>query len=443
MAETTTKDLNYGYPGAVTYDLENGHWRFARQNRTRQLKQVRTWTGAILAPTVAMPASTRFPTSITAANSTNVLKNTRSLVLDYPQLTPALGLLPELALVSSAIQDTTSTYDPLIGSLLSLGSITREDRHEDPRRIAAIPTGEAGNILKVAMLNKERHSWAKDRSVWVEGSTLKLADCGYWNEEAAPIQQICFAQSEDRSSLLAVRLPTKTIFFRPMYYRRAQNARISPFYHLPASAVDTHPIFSVDMDRTGGVPHVDVSFNPDFQFQFAIVDQSLNWSVWDIEHGRKGDSYTISCVLRGPVNPPESNATTAEDGWSRILWIGYVNTILVCSRRLLNIVSIKGDTFEYLPCPTLISTKSSDWILDVKSHPKIRGRFFVLTSTSLVLMSLTTASEALDATAGDMGASVLKSWRHYRDAEDFTLHLSVQLISDDGENNPVQFWETN
>jgi RNA polymerase I-specific transcription initiation factor RRN6 len=435
MADATLKDLNYGHPGTASYDVDTAEWLFARQLKTKSLKQLRTWRGAQVATTLATAASIQFPTPQVSANSTSIRKQVKSLLRDHPQLAAAVELVPELALVSAAIQSTTSLYDPLVGSLLSFGSITLDDRHEGPRQIAALPTGETGNILSLAILNKERLGWALDRSVWVDGPSLKDAECGYWNEEAAPIQQVSFSQSEDRSTILAVRLPSRTVLLRPVYHKRHQPVTQSPYYELPPSRIDAHPILNLNSDQTGGFSHVDVTFNPDFQFQFGIVDRSSTWSVWDIEHRLQRDAYTASCLLQGPIDPSGEASATGEDGWARILWVGDVNTLAVCNRRQLSIVSIKVGSFDYLHCPKLFSKRSTDWILDLKRHPGNKGRFFVLTSTHLMLMAITTSSEALDASVGEAGAHTLMSWRHYRGLEDFTLRLSVQTLTEDGEVN--------
>lgn len=436
MADTSFKVLNYGHPGEANYDLEDRQWAFARRVSNRKLTQVRTWDGKNLASTVATPPLVRFPILHTSANGTSIQKYAKGLTRSHPNLAAATEQFSETALLSAAIQTTTSTYDPLVGDLLSFGSTTLVDLHEDPRRIAASVAGETGNILRLAILTKERSSWATDRSVWVDGASLKEAHCGYWNEEAAPIRQTCFAESEERSSLLAVRLPRRTVLLRPTYHRRSLAAQKTPIYDLPPSTLDAHPILSLGIDETGGSPHAHVTFNPDFQLQLGVVDQTHSWGVWDIEHGRKGNMYTISCLVQGPIVPPEVDAQPGEDGWSRIMWIGDVNTILVCNRRYLSFIGIKGDTYTRLPCPLLFSKRSTDWILDVKRHPRLKGRVFVLTSTCLTLLAVTTASDALDATVGEVGATVLVSWRHYRGAEDFTLQINAQLLSDNGNTEP-------
>lgn len=434
MAEATLKDLNYGHPGAASYDLDNNRWYFARQQSTQKFKQVRPWESSISrTPTLAIPASARFSICTTPVHGTSAQKASRALILRHPQLAASSGLLPHLAPLSNAIQNTAAIYDPLVSDLLSFGSTTTRDLHDAPRRIAAIPSGEAGNILRLAIIHRlERLSWGPDQIHWVEVPTLKHAISGYWNEDAAPIQQVCFAQSGDRNTILAIRLPTRTVFLRPTYHSRPRPAPPSQFYRLPASLIDAHPIISLGVDETGGAAHAHVAFNPDYQLQFGIVDQNRTWSVWDIEHSRKGNTYTITRLVHGSIIPPDVNEPLGEDGWARILWVGDINTILICCRRQLSVISMKGDTFEHLPCPDMFVKGSLDWILDVRHHPRFRSRVFILTSTCLVLMAVTTSSEALNATAGPVGLSILASCRHYRGAEDFTLQITVQKLSDNG-----------
>jgi RNA polymerase I-specific transcription initiation factor RRN6 len=162
-----------------------------------------------------------------------------------------------------------------------------------------------------------------------------------------------------------------------------------------------------------------------------VVDQDQVWSVWDIDRRRRSEEYKMSCVVQGQIAPPDETDSRGEDGWARILWVGDVNTILVCNRRQLSLIGIPGGSFEYLPCPAVISKRSSDWILDVSRHPTNRGQFFVLTSTELFLMSVNTSDEAGDAAAGPVGAQILLSWRHYRSTEDFTLSMTVHELGED------------
>jgi RNA polymerase I-specific transcription initiation factor RRN6 len=432
MAESTLSHLNYGHAGAATFDIDSRSWNFGRQFSTTTLKQigVRDYLS-----TDTVPASIQFPNTAVSTRITDAYEHVKSLTKRHAHLLPATDLLPELAVTSAAVVSTTSTYDPLVGSLYSTGSVTqqtRSDRWDNPRRVAAMVAGEAGNLLRLSLFQKEHMGWGKDERVRIRGETLRDAENGYWNEEAAPIQQVCFAQSEDRSALLAVRLPTKTVIFRPFYTQRVKTAPRSPHYSLPPSVLDAHPILRLDTEQTGGSPHVDITFNPDFQLQFAVVDQNQVWSVWDIDHGRKGDHYKLSCLVQGPVTPLEEADQIADDGWARIRWVGDVNTIVVCNRRHLSIIDITGGSITHLPSPILFSQRSDEWILDVKTHPLLKSRFLVLTSSSLFLVAVTTSAEGSHPTAGTEGAHVLLSWRHYRGSEDFTLGLSVGKLDEDG-----------
>jgi RNA polymerase I-specific transcription initiation factor RRN6 len=446
MAESTLSHLNYGQVGTATYDIDTRDWTFVRQSTPTTLKQLEIREKSTLFVD-AVPAPVQFPSTALSTRLTDAKDNAKGLVRDYPQLVAAKDLLPELATTSAAIISVTSAYDPLVGSLYSTGSITFAARSEisaNPRRVVATVTGGAGDVLRLGFLYKEYLGWDRelldlqdrpreqDHGVWIRGNTLKNTECGYWSDGAAPIQQVCFAQSDDKSNLLAVRLLTKTVIFRPFYSRRPRPARQSPYHKLPPSPLDARPILNLHNDQSGGSPHADVTFNPDYQLQFAVVDQSYAWSVWDIEHGRKGNEYKLSRLVQGHITSPEDTDSTGEDGWARILWVGDVNTMFVCNRRHATIIGINGGSFEYLPCPSLIAGRTSDWILDVKRHPSLRSHFFVLTSTDLVLMAVITSSAAIDGNAGPMGARVLLSWRHYRGTEDFTICMSVHMLDEDG-----------
>jgi RNA polymerase I-specific transcription initiation factor RRN6 len=141
----------------------------------------------------------------------------------------------------------------------------------------------------------------------------------------------------------------------------------------------------------------------------------------------------MTCLVRGDLVQSEDVNDAGEDGWARILWAGDVNTILVCNRRHLNIIDIKGPSFSHLPSPTLFPSRSSEWILDVQRHPKYNNRFFVLTSTHVVVLVVTTSSASMDMTTSEAGATILLARRHYRGEEDFTLQLSVQSLIDDSK----------
>jgi RNA polymerase I-specific transcription initiation factor RRN6 len=425
MADRSPNDLNYGRPGLANYDLENREWTFSRQPAKKKFVQISPWR-----PVLA--ASTTYSNDGTFSSAARTRRKARRLVRNHSQLVPASEQLHGLQSVSEAILSTTSTYDPVIGNLLSFGSVFLERSGTVPKRIAALPAGEAGNILRLVVLREERHGWSNDKTVWLSGPSFKNADSGYWNEDAAPIQQVCFAQTENGHSFLALRLPMKTVVFSPIYHRGRRAAKQSPYHDLPPSLIDAHPITSISIEQTGGAPHSDVTFNPDYQFQVGIVDQQSAWSIWDIDRKAR-DKFAVSCMVRGDIIPPEESSDIGEDGWARILWAGDINTVLVCNRRHLSIIDIKGPSFVYLPSPVLFTSRSAEWILDVQRHPKHNNRFFVLTSTHILVLGVTTSSAAMDMTTGEAGAHVLLSRRHYQGEDDFTLQLSVHQLLDNGK----------
>lgn len=188
----------------------------------------------------------------------------------------------------------------------------------------------------------------------------------------------------------------------------------------------------MSQSQTGGAPHADVTFNPDYQLQFAIIDRNGTWSVWDIEFGRKDRPYTTSCIRMGSLTLQEEVEVDGEDSWARVLWVKDVNTLLVCNRRLLHMVDISEQSARHFPCAYIIDERSPDWILDVKVDPRDRNNFFVLTSSRLLLMAAY-GSEETQESKNRPGARIVVSRSHFRGAEDFTLNFSVRAVSDTGE----------
>lgn len=432
MAKPSLNDLTYGLIGQAIYSTEQASWSFDRAPGHRgTLHQLGSWKTA-LPPAKQLDGSPQ-----TEHKSQHVQQRAKLLARNKSELIPALELLPGLVQESAAVISTVGTYDPLVGDLLSFGK-AYEGHHKHVRHIAAVPTGETGNILRLIVLTKERHGWAPDKRIWLERRSVIDGECGYWMEDAAPIQQVCFAQSEERSAFLALRFPTRTVLLRPLLHGRPKPAIRSPFYSLPASRVDPHHVLSIPFSQTGVAPHADVTFNPAYQRQLGIVDQYGNWSIWEIESGYKGKSkYSISAVTAGAITPVEIDTEevetpTREDGWARILWIGDVNTVLVCNRRHLEVYGIRGGQTVPLKSWEPVTQRSTDWILDVKKHATNTHQFFVLTSTRLFLVAVICQNDVLGNADVEPGATVLLSWAHFRGTEDITLQLSVASLSDEG-----------
>lgn len=417
MADGPLNDLNYGRPGLTSYDLDSREWAASREPTTSVLQRVSEWQLAIPTATSSIPTTS-------SKKATTSRKDARWLTHNHPQLTPAANDLPDLGALSQAVTSAASTYDPHTGDLLSYGTVFLKKSFR-PKQIAALPTGSSGNILRLVPLTQQKTGWESDRSVWLQGTSFGLVDSGYWNEEAAPIQQVVFGQTETSNSFLAVRLLSRVVLFRPLYHRGRQAAPPSPYYDLPPSLLSAHPILSITIEQTRGAPHADVAFNPDYQFQFGIVDQQGSWSLWQIERRAKRDEYSASRLAGGSIHSAEEDVPDHGDGWARILWAGDNNTLVVCNRRQLSLINVTGETFEYLQTPSVIPEQSSDWILDIKRHPESQHRFFVLTSTRIFLISVTTSSSAGGVMSA--GATILMSRRHYRGDEDLTLRMHLEI----------------
>ncbi|KAF2121703.1 RNA polymerase I-specific transcription initiation factor RRN6-like protein [Lophiotrema nucula] len=441
MAEATLKDLNYGHFGEPRYDLENRAWTFGREpGRKDVLRQVGFWKTA-LPPAKTLDNATP-PDHVQPIRATQ--RAAKFLAHDNPPLVPSLKYLPENAQVSAAATSIAETYDPLVGNLLTFGFASTRTRQKQSfnrrtRKVAALPSGEGGNILRVVALGTTRLGWGTDRSIWVEGSSIGDEESGYWVESAAPIQQVCYAEADNRYPFLAARLREKTVLFRPSLHNLPVAPARSPLYSLPPSRIEVNPIASISIAQTGNVPHADVAFNSYYQRQVGLVDQQGGWSLWDIEgSGRYDAPYSVSCTARGSINvgadhvpasPTEEDRTKIEDGWARLLWVGDVNTLVVCDRRKLAVLDTRSDPPMRLKCSEVLSPQSPDWILDVKRHPTNRHHFFVLTSSRLSLMAITCVNEATPGNDEDMGARIAFSWTHFRGPDDITLQLNVSSTS--------------
>lgn len=411
----------------TTSRLESGLRRdelaFAWRPR-RELNLLGCWETVV-------PAAIRFPTRQVFRPARSIHQAATGLIRDHAvlaALAPDESQLAELENISAAVVSATSTYDAAVGHLLSLGWISCEGPCDhQPLRVLALPTGELGNILCLHVLTTEHHGWGLDKSIWLEGPSMRNGESGYWNEEAAPIQQVCFAQSEDRHSFLAVRLPRRTVLFHPVCGHVRKPVGASDHFALPPSPIAARPIGHIAMEQTGGTPHADVAFNPHNQRQFGLVDQRGNWSVWHVHDGDEEGQYTLTCNSQHRCTSTEDEAISTpspvEDGWARILWLTK-ETIAVYDRRQIAVFDVESSLIQ-LESPRLIAENSSDWILDVKKHPKNKRQCYVLTSSRLFLLNVYGINEAADAGYTAAGATTLDSWCHFRSPEDITLQLSV------------------
>ncbi|TKA73943.1 hypothetical protein B0A49_03153 [Cryomyces minteri] len=119
-----------------------------------------------------------------------------------------------------------------------------------------------------------------------------------------------------------------------------------------------------------------------------------------------------------------------DDGWARIVWIGNSHTLMVCSRRQITILDIHSNPVR-LKCPELGIARTAHWFLDVRSSPIHKDHVFILTSSNLFWLQVTTLEEQKNNNRSNAIAKVLLSWKHFRSDEDPSLRLSVTADEDD------------
>ncbi|RHZ66148.1 hypothetical protein CDV55_101833 [Aspergillus turcosus] len=271
-------------------------------------------------------------------------------------------------------------------------------------------------------------------------------ECTEWSAGGAPVRQICFARTvEEKSTWAAARFPHSTIVFRPLYRRKPVSVhiyqdgdRVVPS-HTQSSRLDANPLVEISHSQTGGYAHADVTFNPWYQKQLAIVDERGNWSVWEMvgRHRRSKGNWTAACVKSGSLpwldlgHAQNINGSPRHDGWAVVEWVGDVNSFIVSDRRCPILYRTEGN--EILPFTIELELKrKSEWILDVKRSACNVSQVFILTTSRIFCLdvsSVLVADSQKDASRPSL--LPLLSWRHFRDSEDTTLRLSSLVVSEE------------
>ncbi|KAH1621478.1 hypothetical protein KXX21_007816 [Aspergillus fumigatus] len=217
------------------------------------------------------------------------------------------------------------------------------------------------------------------------------AECTEWSAGGAPVRQICFARTvEEKPTWAAARFPHSTIVFRPLYRRKPVSMHIyqdgDPVVSSQkrSSRLDANPLIEISHSQTGGYGHADVTFNPWYQKQLAIVDERGNWSVWEMSGSLPwpdlGHAQNIS---RSPRH----------DGWAVIEWVGDVNSFIVSDRRCPILYRTEGN--ETLPFAIELELKrKSEWVLDVKRSACNVSQVFILTTSRIFWLDVSSVLAA-------------------------------------------------
>ncbi|KAI2790431.1 hypothetical protein POX_d05944 [Penicillium oxalicum] len=428
MDEHSESALHYGHVGRAIYLPETQRWVFSRSFDQRVPIK---YTGAT-------------KTTVSSRKSISRPRNrSKPFQVAGPQQLPRV--LPELAsqwssfkddTFSQIIRDVSSVCDPQVGNLLDLGYASYhgvdDTRGRVPVAIAAAVTGECGNAVSFRVLTDEV------AELLIGDATYRVpcigeAEVTEWSKRGAPIQQICFARPlEEKSTWMAARLQQATTIFRPLYHRYPVPMHIpdddTTMFSTPLrnSRLDANPIIEIDQSQTGGFPHADVTFNPWYPRQFAIVDTQGNWSVWEISgrQRRRRATWAVARAKQGALARIEEKSDSIQpryDGWACIEWVADFSTILVSDRRCLMLYRLLAREAES-NLVELGMMRQSEWVLDVQRSAQVVSHFFVLTTYRLLWYDVASFTSSTRESRVPLRPRL--TWRHFRDPEDTTLRMT-------------------
>ncbi|KAJ5185999.1 hypothetical protein N7491_006130 [Penicillium cf. griseofulvum] len=434
MGEHTGSALHYGHVGRAVYLPEEEAWTFTRSfDRPPSIQ----YTGM---------TKTRIPSPFPPAKVQPIPrappKNSRKLITNaHPDLAASWSSIREEPL-SRAVIRTVEYYDPEISALFDIGYAVDQRRHDKRLRsvpIAVAVTGEGRNIISFRTLEEEILELTSPRKLAFRAPSINDTEMSEWSKDGAPIRQVHFARPLDEKPMfMAARLATGTTIFRPLYHwdpvpRRIPEGAV-PGYSTPLqnSRLDANPIVEISVSRTGGVSHADVTFNPWYQRQFAIVDTRGKWKVWEITGRQRLHRATWSATLVKSGSLPlrdykRRHSCPRLDGWASIEWVHNVGSVVVANRHSVIIYAITDDQIQ----PRTVElgmAKKSEWVLGVQRNTRKPSQFFVLTTTRILWFDLG-ALPGEDDTSLSLYPQV--SWRHFRDPEDTTLQLSDIVVYKD------------
>ena len=426
MIDHRVTDLSYGHLGEVTYDVDSNKWHFSVKPPSPYFRQLLPIRSSI------PPSIYNYPSAITASQQRAT--STKLLVKSRPEIYPAGPLL------LSHIGSQASTHQkPHIGQTLAIGQVVDVEKAFGSRKTTIIATacGEAGHVLRLTIPRVERHEWGRQSSARLSLLDAASPDHGYWVGRGGRILQItCAEDGNTPTTRLAVRQANATTIFRPLYGSNPTPATAPNGYAktYPPSRINANPIATLTAQRSGSRGHADVTWNPWYSRQFAVVDDDGSWSIWDVEGGVKKDVSARLIVGKsgniydGFVPDPALKAPNNADGWHKILWVGTFGMIVVCNRRHLAIFDVKSAPVR-IQTKKFFSARNPDWILDSKRSPSNPSHLFILTSSRIFWLEIIPIGEV---NGGYAGFRILLSFRHFRDANDNSMRLTT-VDGEEGE----------
>lgn len=121
------------------------------------------------------------------------------------------------------------------------------------------------------------------------------------------------------------------------------------------------------------------------------------------------------------------------DGWLKAIWVLNADTLLVCSRKGIHVLSRTTNEYFNMPKLRMTETRSAGWFLDLKLCQRHTDHVLVLTSYSVFLVRIHEVDETPNDVESTEPKRVLKSRiiisaLHFRDPADTTLRFSVGTV---------------
>lgn len=456
----STKFLNYGHLGTITYDEEHKTWETLRIVRphiasTRDAEAGERSRSAFpirhLSSKVVYYGLAGLPTETDSELNDSNLNDSDE---------PSAGPITRASNINAKIEDNSGSQiewshsdaialdikqSPNRSALLAIGSAVSTLARRGCSELVCVPVAASvsdcnAQSVRLVCIGQEAFESLNlnGNGVGLKIPSISNEHQAHWTGSGGPVQQICFAAESGYSSTwMATRLQTSTTIFHPLVRQKPVPSKGDTlpllFQALPSSLLDANPVVSIPISRTGGHPHAHVSFHPKDHAKLALIDEHGNWSVWLVDGERQESPHSrfwVTLMSFGKIWTWDYEKRLREsapyhDGWHRISWCIRSQTLsdelFICNRRTAAVYKTSGDLLG-LQDLHLGHARENQMILDVQWSRTISGHCFVLTSTRLFWLYFKDAAFGRSGMNQDI-PHILLAWQHFRDRGDTTLEL--------------------
>jgi len=302
--------------------------------------------------------------------------------------------------------------------------------------VAAFPGNGSCNLLRIVQVHYQRQGWENDKRIWLDVPVIE-GESGSW-DAGSPIQQIVFAQPvEGDSGLLAVRTITSIFILRPAFRAHV----VSDHSLHEVTRLDIDMLSAIPISLTGYAPYVDISFNPWYPWQFATIDQSGVWRVWESHVFIGSDSAERLVQVYWGLSGTEgvsSDRASSSIGCTKIFWAGNATTLIVCHRGLITIVDISSKTANTVAF-ALPLEDGLGACLDIERDPRQPQHLIILTNSHLAYFVVQHIDPRMTVMYLYRVLGESSRVRHFRDTSDASLRM-MAFIDDEGKHRTMIFY---